>query len=115
MLPTQTFSFAASEHGNITVVGREKISCDSATARDTFLIVACVIPTPGRCFHFRVAFKTMISKTPGGKLLFCEFHLNGRQRVEEGQSLSSRQGNFCKVNGRMPRPQRYVFIKNIPS
>jgi len=46
-------------------------------------------------------------------LLFCEFHLNGRQHVEEEQSRSSRQGNFCKVNGRMPRPQRYVFIKNM--
>jgi len=88
MLPTQTFSFAASEHRNITVVGREKISCASDTAKDTFLIVECVIPTPGRCFHFRVAFKTMISND---------------------------QGNFSKVNGRMPRPQRYVFIKNIPS
>jgi Sigma-54, DNA binding domain len=46
-------------------------------------------------------------------LLLCKFHLNGRQYVEEEQSRSSRQGNFCKVNGRMPRPQRYVFIKNM--
>ena len=69
---------------------------------------------PGRRFHFRVAFKTIISNWPQcTKLLLCEFHLNGRQRVEEEQSRSSRQGNFCKVNGRMPRPQRYVFIKNM--
>ena len=68
----------------------------------------------GRRFHFRVAFKTVISNWPQRtKLLLCEFHLNGRQRVEEEQSRSSRQGNFCKVNGRMPRPQRYVFIKNM--
>jgi len=44
MLPAQTFSFAASEHRNVTVIGREKTSYASESAKDIFLPVEDVIP-----------------------------------------------------------------------
>jgi hypothetical protein len=79
MLPTQT----SSEHRNFTVVGREKISYASDSAKDTFFIVECVIiSTDG----------TMSRKN---------------SRVLRAKVISA------KLMEEWPRPQRYVFIKNM--
>src|SRR4030095_5991949 len=61
ILPTQT----SSEHRNFTVVGREKISYASESAKDTFFIVECIIPTPDVVFIFALLLsKTIISNGP---------------------------------------------------
>jgi Sigma-54, DNA binding domain len=79
MLPTQT----SSEHRNFTVVGREKISYASDSAKDTFFIVECVIiSTDG----------TMSRKN---------------SRVLRAKVIPA------KLMEEWPRPQRYVFIKNM--
>jgi hypothetical protein len=79
MLPTQT----SSQHRNFTVVGREKISYASDSAKDTFFIVECVIiSTDG----------TMSRKN---------------SRVLRAKVISA------KLMEEWPRPQRYVFIKNM--
>jgi Sigma-54, DNA binding domain len=91
-----------------------KLAMQAKALRTLSSLSSALFRELGRRFHLRVVFKTVISNWPQcTKSLLCEFHLNGRQRVE--QSRSSRLGNFCKVNGRMPRPQRYVFIKNMSS